>query len=229
MFCTKCGNEIPEDNAFCTKCGAPARAPHRTEADSRSPSPHAGYSAPPDLRSAEVKPSAQSALKTAKPSSLAEPMATSPSTKKGPGKLIAIVIAIVAIMAAIAAGAYLIGFNTASGEKATSEKSASPEVDATFYHHTWDVWKWNGTDYEGNSSAYLKINEDGTFVLKLISGYEHKGTWQTIEDDGKDPLHAGGGIHLAWIGGDEPLDLWRSSDGSFDVLIDDSQKYVFAR
>ncbi|WP_418694094.1 zinc-ribbon domain-containing protein, partial [Adlercreutzia equolifaciens] len=23
MFCTKCGNEMPDGSKFCTKCGAP--------------------------------------------------------------------------------------------------------------------------------------------------------------------------------------------------------------
>ncbi|WP_418742245.1 zinc-ribbon domain-containing protein, partial [Enorma massiliensis] len=60
MFCTQCGNQLPDDSRFCSRCGAPVGAPTfaSNQAVSATPQTPSAPAAPAAAPAASPTPAA---------------------------------------------------------------------------------------------------------------------------------------------------------------------------
>ena len=126
MFCTNCGKELPEGTMFCTQCGRPVEAaatPGVAQAPQPAPEVAPVPEAAPAPQSAPVTPEAeptyteapQPAPAYAAPQPAPAPAPASapeqPKKKGGKGKVVGIVLGIVALVAVLGVGGYFVYTN----------------------------------------------------------------------------------------------------------------------
>lgn len=132
MFCTNCGKELPEGTMFCTQCGRPVEAA-ATPGVAPAPQPAAGEASAPGAAPA---PQPAAVAPAANPTPAAEPTYTEgsqpapayaapqpapapapaptpeqPKKKGGKGKIVGIVLGIVALVAVLGVGGYFVYMN----------------------------------------------------------------------------------------------------------------------
>lgn len=132
MFCTNCGKELPEGTMFCTQCGRPVEAAG-TPGVAPAPEPAAGEASAPGAAPA---PQPAAVAPAANPTPAAEPTYTEgsqpapayaapqpapapapaptpeqPKKKGGKGKIVGIVLGIVALVAVLGVGGYFVYMN----------------------------------------------------------------------------------------------------------------------
>lgn len=132
MFCTNCGKELPEGTMFCTQCGRPVEAA-ATPGVAPAPQPAAGEASAPGAAPA---PQPAAVAPAANPTPAAEPTYTEgsqpapayaapqpapapnpvsapeqPKKKGGKGKIVGIVLGIVALVAVLGVGGYFVYTN----------------------------------------------------------------------------------------------------------------------
>lgn len=132
MFCTNCGKELPEGTMFCTQCGRPVEAAG-TAGVAPAPQPAAGEASAPGAAPA---PQPAAVAPAANPTPAAEPTYTEgsqpapayaapqpapapnpvsapeqPKKKGGKGKIVGIVLGIVALVAVLGVGGYFVYMN----------------------------------------------------------------------------------------------------------------------
>lgn len=59
MFCSKCGNQIPENSAFCENCGTPVRIPEQPAGDASYQPKHEEQTEAPEYSQAPASPQEQ--------------------------------------------------------------------------------------------------------------------------------------------------------------------------
>lgn len=132
MFCTNCGKELPEGTMFCTQCGRPVEAA-ATPGVAQAPQPAPEVAPVPEAASA---PQPAPVTPEANPTPAAEPVYTEapqpapayaapqpapapapasapeqPKKKGGKGKVVGIVLGIVALVAVLGVGGYFVYTN----------------------------------------------------------------------------------------------------------------------
>lgn len=221
MFCKNCGNQIAEGVAFCNVCGTPTNAPK--QAPVQQPVQQVVYQAPvqqPAYQAPVQQPVQQYAAPMQQPVYQAPveqyaPQYAAPAPQKSNGKLIAIIIAVVILVAGLVVGGIFLfgGDGSSSGSKGASAEEvakkyaiASCELDA---EGLVDVMADFVILKASKDQGYDEINKEAVIEntkssLNAMSGQLANLEYEIIEAKRDDD----------WSGADSTLSNIRSSFGS---------------
>lgn len=139
MFCTKCGNQIPDNTKFCTFCGAPqnaepaAPATPVAPAEPTAPAPQFQQPAPqfqqPEPQFQQPAPQYQQPAPQYQP--VPQYQQPAPKKKSGAGKVVAIVIICVLVLSVVISG-IVSGVNNAV-EKSGMGTSKDSEINSDIF------------------------------------------------------------------------------------------------
>lgn len=179
MFCTKCGNEMPDGSKFCTKCGAPmgkevasgaqaARGASEVPAESAAPSGRDG-------KAAAVSPSV-------------------PSKKKRTGLVVGVAVVALAAVGVAVANPFAAPApepKSAPVEAPAPEPEAAPEPAAPALPEAWFAG-YGGEGYsivDENGTLTQLSNPDAVLETPFSDGFS-LGFWETSEYDAEwDQVH----------------------------------------
>lgn len=241
MFCTSCGNKIPDGSAFCTNCGKPVISLDKTEILDTSDKTEIVNEPLKAPENPIINPITNPVTNTNTGNSLhtgpitmdnVAPAVMDAKTKGGNGlKIAGIVALIVAVVALLGTVGFLFGPEIVNKVSATSfsgnyEKAESAledgdyELAIGYFTKALDEDADNEDAYIGLATAYLKTDDVDKAVDTLVDGYE-KTESEDILSSLSDCL-AKDGRTLADVGIKTESDESSNSDGSGDANNEES-------